>query len=61
MVSLPPEQAERGPRAAGDKGPGRNLLPGFTGLNVRAWTPEEHDLVRNLPAPGVARRSGRIL
>jgi hypothetical protein len=44
-----------------EKNLGRYLLPGFNGFNVRAWTPQEDDLVRSLPAAEVAARTGRTL
>jgi hypothetical protein len=58
-VHLPPEQVEQRRRMALDMDLGRNLLPGFNGLNVRGWTEEEDDLARTLPAAEVARRTGR--
>jgi hypothetical protein len=58
---MPPEERERHRQVAREKNLGRYLLPGFNGLNVRAWTPEEDDLVRTLPAAEVVRRTGRTL
>jgi hypothetical protein len=58
---MSPQERERRRRVALEKNLGGNLLPGFNGYNVRAWTPPEDKLVRTLPAAEVVRRTGRTL
>jgi hypothetical protein len=58
---VPPEERERHRQVALEQNLGRYLLPGYNGFNVRAWTPQEDDLLRTLPAAEVVRRTGRTL
>jgi hypothetical protein len=58
---MPPEERERHRRVALEKNLGWYLLPEFNGFNTWAWTPEDDELERTLPAPEVALRIGRTL
>jgi hypothetical protein len=57
----PPEERQRRQRVAWEKGLWRSLLPEFNGLNVRAWTAKDDELVRTPSAAELARGTGHTL
>jgi hypothetical protein len=58
---MPPEERERRRRVAREKNLGRSFLPWFNGLNVRAWTAKDDELVRTHSAAELARGTRRSL